>query len=109
MPRQVFVNRRWIRRAASGPVTSYLHVENRSHSPVAVRMASYSLRAVSPSCIVQGQPSSQMISAAVRDVPVVQRRAVLFVGHLSSLPFVVIDALRSARRSARAAGRFCGS
>ena len=42
MPASELVNRRWISRAASGPVTSYLQVENRSQIPVAVRIASYS-------------------------------------------------------------------
>ena len=54
MPSSAFVNRRWIRRAASGPVTSYLQVEKRSQMPVAVRTASYSSLGSAPSCIAQG-------------------------------------------------------
>ncbi len=57
------MNRRWIRRPASGPVTSYLMVEYRSQRPVAVRIASYSFCAVSPTVMAQGHPSSQTISA----------------------------------------------
>src|SRR5262245_5219919 len=63
MPSILFVNRRWISRPASGPVTSYLHVEKRSQIPVAVRIASYSTPGSVPSCIAQGYPSSQITSA----------------------------------------------
>ena len=48
-----FVNRRWIRRPASGPSTSYLHVEKRSHKPVPERIASYS-PTTSPNPFVHG-------------------------------------------------------
>src|SRR6266566_3676045 len=58
-----FVNRRWTSRPASGPVTSYLDVEYRSHRPVAVRIASYSASGSVPTLIAHGQPSSQIISA----------------------------------------------
>ena len=54
MPASEFVNRRWISRAASGPVISYLHVEYRSQMPVAVRTASYSAMGSPPSCMDQG-------------------------------------------------------
>ena len=67
------MNRRWIRRSASGPVTSYLQVEKRSQMPVPVRIASYSSFGSVPSCIVQGQPSSHSELGALGDVPVVQR------------------------------------
>src|SRR3954449_4569421 len=63
MPASEFVKRRWINRVASGPVTSYLHVEKRSQIPVPVRIASYSSSTGVPSSIAQGNPSSQTISA----------------------------------------------
>ena len=67
------MNRRWISRPASGPVTSYLIVEKRSHSPVAERIASYSFWAVSPTVMAHGHPSSQMMSAPAAGLDVVQR------------------------------------
>ncbi len=63
MPVTELVNRRWISRSASGPVTSYLQVEKRSQMPVPVRTASYSASGSAPSCMYQGQPSSIRTSA----------------------------------------------
>ena len=72
-PDRSFVNRRWINRPASGPVTSYFTVEKRSQRPVAVRIASYSFWAVSPTVMAQGQPSSQMMLGPGGQLGVVQR------------------------------------
>ncbi len=63
MPASELVKRRWMRRAASGPVTSYLQVEKRSQMPVPVRMASYSAIGSPPWSMFQGNPSSHMMSA----------------------------------------------
>ena len=80
MPASELVNRRWISRAASGPVTSYLQVEKRSQMPVPVRIASYSAIGSPPWSMVQGNPSSHIDVGPVGDVPVVQRRSSV-LGH----------------------------
>jgi hypothetical protein len=96
MPAREFVNRRWIRRAASGPVISYLQVEKRSQIPVPVRIASYSTAG--------SVPVLDQHLGAPRLVPVRQRRAVLLLGHRSSSSVVVVDPCRRRSVRARAAG-----